>query len=107
MSDIRALYQRAFDAFVRENYEAAARDYLALIEVDPSFVLAYQGLAEVYSRQDQLDLAIETIGKAIELEPQESLYHTSLSRFLQRQGKIPEAEVAAAEAAKIQAQSGT
>lgn len=103
MSDSRTLYQQAFDAFVREDYDDAVRGYRALIESDPGFVLAYQGLAEVYSRQDQLDLAIETIQKAIELDPEESLYHTSLSRFLQRQGKIPEAEAAAGEAARIQA----
>ncbi|MEE9281534.1 MAG: tetratricopeptide repeat protein [Myxococcota bacterium] len=107
MSDLRALYQEAFDAFVREDYDEAVRGYLAVIDSDPSFVLAYQGLAEVYSRKDQLDDAIATIQKAIELDPQESLYHTSLSRFLQRQGKVPEAETAAAEAARLQVRSGS
>ena len=103
MAELREIYQKAFDAFIRQEYDGAVEGYLALIEADPSFVLAYQGLAEVYSRQDKLDLAIETIQKAIELDPNESLYHTSLSRFLQRQGKVPEAEAAAADAARIQA----
>jgi DNA-binding SARP family transcriptional activator len=67
-----------------------------------AFTLAYQGLAEVYGRLDRLDEAIETIRRAIELEPEESLYHTSLSRFLQRQGKIPEAEEAAMMAQRLQ-----
>ncbi len=106
MTELREIYQKAFDAFVRQDYDEAVQGYQALIEADPGFVLAYQGLAEVYSRQEKLDLAIETIKKAIELEPNESLYHTSLSRFLQRQGKIPEAEAAAADAARIQANSG-
>jgi tetratricopeptide (TPR) repeat protein len=105
MADIRTMYQEAFDAFLRQDYEEAVRGYLATIDVDESFVLAYQGLAEVYSRMDQLDEAIETIKKAIELDPEESLYHTSLSRFLQRQGKIPEAEEVAAEAARLQSRS--
>lgn len=102
MPENRALYQKAFDAFVQGEYDEAVSGYKALLDVDPSFVLGYQGLAEVYSRQDRLELAIETIQKAIELDPEESLYHTSLSRFLQRQGKVPEAEAAAAEAAKLQ-----
>ena len=88
MAELREIYQKAFDAFVRQEYEEAVQGYLAVIEADASFVLAYQGLAEVYSRQDNLDLAIETIKKAIELDPDESLYHTSLSRFLQDAARI-------------------
>ena len=42
------------------------------------------------------------IQKAIEIEPGESLFYTSLSRFLQRQGKVPEAEEAAGQAARLQ-----
>ena len=40
---------------------------------------------------------------AIESDPEESPYYTSLSRFLQMQGKIPEAEEAAANAMRLQA----
>jgi len=40
--------------------------------------------------------------RAIDADPEESLYLTSLSRFLQRQGKIPEAEEAAARALQLQ-----
>ena len=107
MSDIKALYQTAFDAFVSQDYEAAVAGFLAVIEADPAFELAYQGLAEVYARVDRLEDAVVTIKKAIELDPGESLYLTSLSRFLQRQGKIPEAEEAAASAARVQAKGGS
>ena len=102
MSEARALYQEALDAFARQDYDGAVERYQRLIEVDPKLALAYQGLAEVYSRKGQLDSAVETIQKAIEIEPTESLFHTSLSRFLQGQGKIPEAEEAAAVAQKLQ-----
>ena len=102
MSELRAKYQEAFEAFARQDYEAAVAGYRHVIELDPSFALAYQGLAEVYGRMDRLDDAIEAIHKAIEIDPDESLFHTSLSRFLQRLGKIPEAEAAAAQAANLQ-----
>jgi predicted Zn-dependent protease len=102
MSDIKAKYQAAFDAFVGQDYETAIARYEEVIAADPGFALGYQGLAEVYGRMGRLDDAIATIGRAIEADPQESLFHTSLSRFLQRQGKIPEAEAAAARAAQLQ-----
>ncbi len=73
-----------------------------MIEADPGFALAYQGVAEVYSRQGEVEEAVSSIRKAIEIEPEESLFHTSLSRFLQMQGKIPEAEEAAAVASQLQ-----
>jgi hypothetical protein len=42
------------------------------------------------------------IKKGIELEPEEALYRTSLSRFYQMQGRIPEAEEESAIAARLQ-----
>jgi len=106
MADLRALYQEAFDAFTRQDYDEAVTRYQRVIEADPSFALAYQGLAEVYSRSGHLDEAVGAIRKAIEFEPDESLYYTSLSRFLQMQGKIPEAEEAAAAANRLQSSGG-
>jgi tetratricopeptide (TPR) repeat protein len=102
MSELRALYQEAFNLFAGGKYEASVGAYQKVIAVDPRFGLAYQGLAEVYSRLDRLDDAIATIRKAIECDPDEPLFHTSLSRFLQRQGRIPEAEAAAAAASNKQ-----
>jgi tetratricopeptide (TPR) repeat protein len=103
MSELRAMYQEAFDAFVKGDYAASIAAYERVIARDPRFGLAYQGLAEVYGRQNRLDDAIATIRKAIECDPSEALFHTSLSRFLQRQGRIPEAEEAAAAAARMNA----
>ena len=102
MADLRAQYQEAFGAFARGDLKAAITSYEALVGQAPEFALAFQGLAEAYARLGQLDDAIAAIRRAIELEPGESLYHTSLSRFLQRQGNIPEAEEAAAQATRLQ-----
>lgn len=106
MADVKQLYKDAFGAFARGDLDGAIEGYKLAVEADPGFALAWQGMAEVYGRQDRLDLAIEAIGKAIEADPAESLYYTSLSRFLQRQGKVPEAEAAAAEAQRVQARGG-
>lgn len=100
MSELRSLYQDAFNLFVAGKHDEAVAAYQRVLARDARFSLAYQGLAEVYSRMNRLDDAIATIRKAIECDPDEALFHTSLSRFLQRQGKIPEAEEAAAVAAR-------
>ena len=102
MAEVAALYKEAFGAFARGETDAAIEGFQRVIEIDPSFALAYQGLAEVYARQGQLEEAIAAIQKAIEAEPDESLYLTSLSRFLQQLGRIPEAEEVAARAARLQ-----
>jgi len=60
MSELRAMYQQAFDAFVKGDYEVSVAAYQRVIERDPRFGLAYQGLAEVYSRLNRLDDAIAT-----------------------------------------------
>ena len=96
------MYKEAFGAFTRGELEEAVGGFQKVSEADGGFARAYQGLAETFARLDRLDEAIETIKKAIEVEPDESLYHTSLSRFLQRQGRIPEAEEAAMVATRLQ-----
>lgn len=103
MPGLRELYQTAFDAFAKGKLEEAVSGYQAVLAQDPRFGLAYQGLAETYSRMGRLEDAIAAIKQAIEVDPAESLFHTSLSRFLQRQGRIPEAEEAAAVAARMNA----
>ena len=106
MSEIRALYQEAFDHFAEQEYDLSIAAYRRVNEADPTFVLAYQGLAEAHGRKGELPAAIAAIQKAIELDPDEALYHTSLSRFLQQQGKIPEAEEAMAKGMEAQTRGG-
>jgi len=101
-SDPKAIYKEAFLAFSRDEHEVAIAGYRRSIELDPTFPQAWQGLAEAHARLNDLDAAIDAIQHAIELEPDESLFHTSLSRFLQRLGRVPEAETAMAEAARRQ-----
>jgi tetratricopeptide (TPR) repeat protein len=103
MGDLKAVYREAFDAFLRKDYDAAIEAYERAIGMDARFALAYQGLAEAHSKKGDLESAIRAIKSAIELEPEESLFHTSLSRFYQMEGRIPEAETESAIAARLQA----
>ena len=50
MADVAALYKEAFGAFTRGETDEAIAGFERVIEADSAFALAYQGLAEVYSR---------------------------------------------------------
>ncbi len=102
MSEVKQLYREAFEEFAKQNYAEAITGYRRVVEADPNFVLAYQAMAEAYARSENLDGAIAAILKAIEIDPDEPLFHTSLSRFLQQQGRVPEAEEEAAIATRLQ-----
>ena len=73
MSEVAALYKKAFGAFTRGDTDAAIAGFEKVVEADASFALAYQGLAEVYGRADRLDEAVATIKKAITLRHQANL----------------------------------
>lgn len=103
MADVKAMYKEAFRAFARGDYDEAIAGYQKVVELDPRFALAFQGMAEAYGRKEQYEEAIAAIEKAIETEPEEPLYRTSLSRFFQRLGRLAEAEAAAAEAQRMHA----
>lgn len=105
MPDRKAMYQSAFDAFAKRDYVTAISRYEDLLREAPDFALGFQGVAEAHARVGGLDDAVRSIRRAIELDPTEPLYHTSLSRFLQQQGKISEAEEAAAAATRLMSKS--
>ena len=92
MSEARALYQEAFSFFTRGEFAEAIAAYRRCLEADSGHANAWSGLAMALSRTGDLDGAIEAGRKAVELEPDEPLGHTSLSMFYQQKGMIPEAE---------------
>lgn len=94
-------YKAAFGLFTRGELDQAVRAFQELIAESPRFGMAYHALSEIHARKGEHELAVAAIRKAIEAEPGEPLYHTSLSRFLQRMGKIAEAEEASAAASHI------
>ncbi len=102
MSEARKLYKEGFSHYVEARYDEATALYRQAIEADPSLSIAWNGLAMALERSGDIDGAIEAGLKLIELEPDDPLSHTCLSRFYQRKGMIREAEDEAALAAQLQ-----
>jgi len=92
VSEARALYKQAFQAFVQGRVEEAVAGYRQALSVDPALAIAWNGLAMALAQQGDLDGAIDAGRRLVELEPDEPLGHTSLSIFYQRKGLIREAE---------------
>jgi tetratricopeptide (TPR) repeat protein len=92
------LYDRAIDHFADGELEKAVETYRAALAIDPGYVDAWHGLAMAYNDLHQYDQAIEAGKKLCELTPDDVLAHTSLSRFYQAAGRVPEAEAEGAKA---------
>lgn len=93
MSDeARTVYREAFDHFVNDRLEEALAGYRRALELDPELAIAWNALAMALEKQGDLDGAIEAAERLVRLDPDDALGHTSLSRFYQRKGMIPEAE---------------
>jgi tetratricopeptide (TPR) repeat protein len=101
VSEARAFYKEAFDAFVQGRVEQAIAGYRRAVDADPALAIAWNGLAMALAQQGDLDGAIEAGLRLVELEPDEALGHTSLSIFYQRKGMIREAEDEKAAAARL------
>ena len=101
VSEARALYKQAFQAFVQGRVEEAVAGYRQALSVDPALAIAWNGLAMALAQQGDLDGAIDAGRRLVELEPDEPLGHTSLSIFYQRKGLIREAEDEKAAAARL------
>ena len=92
MSDARAIYKQGFAHFAKGEHSEAIRLYRQAIEADGQLPIAWNGLSMALAQSGDLDGAIEAAKKLIELEPDDPLSHTNLSRFYQQKGLIPEAE---------------
>jgi tetratricopeptide (TPR) repeat protein len=97
MSSKDELYDRAIDLFGDGKSEEAIAVYREALAIDPSFADAWHGLAMALSELGRHDEAIEAGKRLVELSPDDTLAHTSLSR-LPGGGRIPEAEAEGAQA---------
>ena len=98
MSERKTPYLAGLKLFGENRHEEAIVEYRKALELSPDWTDALHALATAQSKLGRQDEAIATIERIIELEPDDAFAYTSLSIFLQRQGKIPEAEAAAAKA---------
>jgi tetratricopeptide (TPR) repeat protein len=92
------LYDEAVDLFGDGKLDDAIARYREAIALDAGYVDAWHGLAMAYNELGRHDDAIEAGKKLCELTPDDILAHTSLSRFYQAAGRVPEAEAEGAKA---------
>ena len=101
-SRAKTLYREGFGLFAKGQVELAITRYREAIEADPGLAIAWNGLALALARLGDLDGAIDAAEKLVQLEPDDPLSHTNLSRILMQKGLIPEAEDAKARATSLQ-----
>ena len=92
------LYDAAIDLFGDGKLDEAIDRYRDAIALDAAYVDAWHGLAMAYNELGRHPEAIEAGKKLCELTPDDVLAHTSLSRFYQAAGMVPEAEAEGAKA---------
>jgi tetratricopeptide (TPR) repeat protein len=98
MPNQEELYDQAVDLIAEGKPEEAIARYREALAIDPDFLDALHGLALALAELERFEEAIEVGLKLIELEPDDPLVYTNLSRFHQRLGNIAEAETWGAKA---------
>ena len=92
------LYDQAVDCVAEGLIADAIACYRAALAQAPDFVDAWEGLSMALADQAEWDEAIAAAKRVVELDPDEQLGYTNVSRIYQRSGNVPEAEAWAAKA---------
>ena len=87
-------YYAGIDFFGEGKIEEAIAEYNRALELDPKFSDALHGLAQAYHAREDFDRTIEAARRILELNPDDILAWTTISRAYQRKGMVPEAEEA-------------
>jgi superkiller protein 3 len=87
-------YYTGIDFFGEGKIEEAIAEYNRALELDPKFSDALHGLAQAYHAREDFDRTIEAARRILELNPDDILAWTTISRAYQRKGMVPEAEEA-------------
>jgi len=98
----RSSYKEGFQLFVKGQIEDAIAHYRKALAMDATLSIAWNGLSMALAKQGDFSAAIDAAEKLVELEPDDPLSHTNLSRILMQKGLIPEAEAASARAMGLQ-----
>ena len=98
MTDAKSSYLAGLKLFGHGQFAQAETEYRTALELKPSWTDAMHALATVLSKQGRNEEAVALVEEILKLEPNDAFAYTSMSIFLMRMGKIPEAEKAAAQA---------
>ena len=98
MPDKYDLYDEAVDLVADGKLDDAVARYRESIVLDADFADGWQGLALALNDLGRHAEAIEAGKRLCELEPDDVLAHTTLSRLYQAAGRVPEAEAEGAKA---------
>jgi tetratricopeptide (TPR) repeat protein len=92
MDDVRKMEAQAFAAEKAEDFERAILIWNQILELYPRWELGFThyNLAGCYEETGQIDLAIETYRKAIEISPKDPMFSDALESLLEARsmGKI-------------------
>jgi FkbM family methyltransferase len=81
--------------------DEAARIYEQILATTPHCADAHHLLGLVDATRGNHDLAVERIGRAIQLVPATAVYHANLAKLFRESGKLKEAEASYREAVRI------
>lgn len=88
-------YYLGVDLFGEGKLDEAITEYERALALDPAFADALHGLAQANYSKENFDAAIVAARRLLEIDPEDILAYTTISRAFQRLGKVPEAEEAA------------
>jgi tetratricopeptide (TPR) repeat protein len=91
-------YYLGVDRFAEGKLAEAIAEYRLAIKANPHFADALHGLAQAHYASLDFDAAIAAARRILELDRDDVLAWTTISRAYQRKGLVPEAEEAAAKA---------
>jgi|TARA_B100000959_G_C14902439_1_gene591544 tetratricopeptide (TPR) repeat protein len=102
VADKFALYRGGMTKYAQQDFEGARADFEQALTIDPEFGDVHHSLAHVFDKLDEVDAALASARRAVELSPDEILAYTTLSVMCMRKGLITEAEDAKAKATQLQ-----
>ncbi|MBT4498672.1 MAG: tetratricopeptide repeat protein [Gemmatimonadetes bacterium] len=97
-----SLYKSGMGKYAQQDFTGALEDFTNALEIDPEFADVHQSMAHCHEQLGDFDAALACAQRAVELNPDDFLAHTSLSIFYQRKGMVPEAEREKGIAAQLQ-----
>ncbi len=98
MPSSEELYDQAVDCIAEGKLDEAISKYKEAVAQDPTFADAWEGLSMALADKELWDEALDAAKKVVELNPNEQLGYTNVSRIYQRANNVPEAEAWAAKA---------